>query len=422
MSAIELREELNAPELQIWNNAAFDNGDSEDSYAIRTCWPNLPPDCVHESFDSDCSKENYIPPSVFSSLQSSINVQEKPPKVGFEAPSAKAKTVTIMHCTDQHKKREDRNIDAEIEEVEKQINRLSARLDSLRLQKAEQTARNISLRGRIVPAKFMEPQKKTVKNHHDIADALFPSAKSKINRRGVSLGPAEIFSVKTKTETATPLQSAQNRRKSCFWKLPDIDEGKVVPKGRERTSLSLSPRSRKAALEVGAVKKQAATTVGSKRPVKKEEGILSSIQPKRLFKDGEKSVGLKKPLKPGRMVASKYNQISKTVAGEKDARKRSLPENEVEYKNRSEKRRASDEKEENVKSESRVKRRWEIPSQVVVYKSEETPVGKELPRIRTLRLTAESPRDSGAAKRVAEMEGKERYFAFSQSLRFEGED
>jgi hypothetical protein len=49
--------------------------------------------------------------------------------------------------------------------------------------------------------------------------------------------------------------------------------------------------------------------VTSKRPVKKEDGVVSSIQPKKLFKDGEKekSVTAKKPLKPGRVVASRYN-------------------------------------------------------------------------------------------------------------------
>ncbi|KAJ0251554.1 hypothetical protein HA466_0124930 [Hirschfeldia incana] len=384
-------ETLNARELQIWNNAAFDDGDSSNlTSAIEASWSNN----LNESFDSDCSKENQIPLSVSSSLKSSVSfttdgpirsgrVKEKPPKI------AKAR-----HG----------DIDAEIEEVEKEIGRLSTRLESLRLEKAEQIARSIAVRGRIVPAKFMETQKPTVKFETGSKSRTTP-------RRGVSLGPGEIYSAAKKSETVTPLQSAQNRRKSCFFKLPGIEEGKA--RGR-----SLSPRSRKAKMTAAAAQKLAATTGGSKRAVKKEESVLGSIQPKKLFKEEDK----RKPLKPGRVVASRYSLINKTA--EKDARKRSLPDNEEkENHHRSEKRRASDE---NRKGEGRVKKRWEIPSEVEVYcssgVSEETPIGKELPKIRTLRgRVGESPRDSGAAKRVSELESKNRDFTFCQLLRFEEE-
>ncbi|VVA98644.1 unnamed protein product [Arabis nemorensis] len=426
MTSTEPTESLNAPKLQIWNNAAFDDGDSNVNSAIEASWSNLPPDFINESFDSDCSKENQIPLSVSSSLKSSVsfttdplrsgNVQEKPPRSWCEAPSSKSKTVKEKYGADQIKRRDDRDIDAEIEEVEKEIGRLSTRLESLRLEKAEQTARSIAIRGRIVAAKFMESQKQIVK----FDDSSFTGTKPKTTtRRGVSLGPGEIFSASKKSETVTPLQPAQNRRKSCFFKLPGIEEGKTT-KPRGRTSLSLSPRSRKAASKHTAAQKQAATTVGSRRAVKKEEGVLSSIQPKRLFKEEEKNVALRKPLKPGRVVASRYSLMSKTLTAEKDARKRSLPENEGKENHRSEKRRASDEN--SSKSEGRVKKRWEIPSQVDVYSSgvnDETPIGKELPKIRTLRSVGESPRDSGAAKRVAELEGKDRSFAFCQLLKFE---
>ncbi|KFK29348.1 hypothetical protein AALP_AA7G122100 [Arabis alpina] len=328
---------LNAPKLQIWNNAAFDD-------AIEASWSNLPP---NESFD--CSKENQISPRSCGEAKSNI---------------IKAKSGA------------DGDIDAEIEQVEKEIGRLSTRLESLRLEKA---ARSIAIRGRIVPAKFMESsQKHTVK--------FDPGSKSTTTRRGLSLGPGEIFS---KSETLT-------RRKSCFFKLPGIDQRKST-KPRGRTSLSLSPRSRK--------------TVGSKRAVKKEEGVLSSIQPKRLFKEEERNVASRKP---GRVVASRYSLVAKTQTGES---KRSLPDNQGKENHRSDKRRASDEN--CSKSEGRVKKRWEIPSQVDVYISDETPVGKELPKIRTLRRAGDSPRDSGAAKRVAELQGNDRKFAFCQLLRFE---
>ncbi|AEE85456.1 putative protein [Arabidopsis thaliana] len=401
MTSIEATETLNAPpKLQIWNNAAFDDGDSQITSAIEaSSWSHL-----NESFDSDCSKENQFPISVSSSLQSSVSITE--------APSAKSKTVKTKSAADRSKKRD---IDAEIEEVEKEIGRLSTKLESLRLEKAEQTARSIAIRGRIVPAKFMESSQKQVK----FDDSCFTGSKSRATRRGVSLGPAEIFNSAKKSETVTPLQSAQNRRKSCFFKLPGIEEGQVTTRGKGRTSLSLSPRSRKA--KMTAAQKQAATTVGSKRAVKKEEGVLLTIQPKRLFKEDEKNVSLRKPLKPGRVVASRYSQMGKTQTGEKDVRKRSLPEDEEkENHKRSEKRRASDE---SNKSEGRVKKRWEIPSEVDLYSSgengDESPIVKELPKIRTLRRVGGSPRDSGAAKRVAELQAKDRNFTFCQLLKFE---
>ncbi|EOA15529.1 hypothetical protein CARUB_v10004946mg [Capsella rubella] len=406
MTSVEATETLDAPpKLQIWNNAAFDDGDSQITSAIEASWSHL-----NESFDSDGSKENQFSISVSSSLQSSVSITD-PRNVHQEAPSAKSKTAKSKSAVDRKK----RDIDSEIEEVEKEIGRLSTRLESLRLEKAEQTARSIAIRGRIVPAKFMESQKPTVK----FEDSSLPVSKSRATRRGVSLGPAEIFNSAKKSENVTPLQSAQNRRKSCFFKLPGIEEGKMTTKAKGRTSLSLSPRSRKAKLT--AAHKQAATTVGSKRALKKEEGVLSSIQPKKLFKDDEKNVSLRKPLKPGRVVASRYSQMGKTPTGEKDVRKRSLPDNEEkENYNRSEKRRASDE---NNKSEGRVKKRWEIPREVDMYSSgvndDETPIGKELPKIRTLRRLGESPRDSGAAKRVAELQSKDRNFTFCQLLRFE---
>ncbi|CAF2150473.1 unnamed protein product [Brassica rapa subsp. narinosa] len=391
MTSTEHTETLNAPELQIWNNAAFDDGDSNLTSAIEASWSNL-----NASFDSDCSKENQIPVSVSSSLKSSVSFSTDDPIRCGKVKEKPHKTGKVRHG----------DIDAEIEEVEKEMNRLSIRLESLRLEKAEQIARSIAIRGRIVPAKFMESQKPTVKFDTGAKPRTTP-------RRGVSLGPGEIYSAAKKSETTvTPLQSAQNRRKSCFFKLPGIEEGKkAVTKGRGR---SLSPRSRKA--KMTAAEKQAATTGGSKRGVKKEESVLSSIQPKKLFKEEEK----RKPLKPGRVVASRYSLMSKTA--EKDARKRSLPENEEKENHRSEKRRASDE---NRKSEGRVKKRWEIPSEVEVYcsgvtVSDETPIGKELPKIRTLRgRVGESPRDSGAAKRVSELESKNRDFTFCQLLRFE---
>ncbi|XWS39512.1 hypothetical protein CRYUN_Cryun18bG0061700 [Craigia yunnanensis] len=446
MSILQYPDSFNASELQVWNNAAFDKGESEDTSAIKACWVNLESGSVNQSLESDGSKENQSPLWIKSSVSfkstASVvkplcsrnvtgNSKEQTPKSVFvKTLSAK---LTNRVGKEEEKKRDEKKIDMEIEEIEKEISVLSSKLESLRFEKAEHNARSISMRGRIVPAKFME-QKQSMKNLElvkKIEDPMFSSAKAKSNRRGVSLCPTEIFSAMasrqlTKQEITTPIQSIESRRKSCFFKLQDIDKGKVT---RERAkSLSLSPKSRKTVSKVQAPK-PAATTVGSKRAAKKEVGVLATIQPKRLFKDGENSVTAKKPLKPGRVVSSQYNQIANQSNGSftvNDAQKRSLPENDKQERNRHDKRRISDERIvdscNNQKSEIRVKKKWEIPSEVIVFKGameEESPqsinkINDMLPRIRTFKFFAGSPRDSGPAKRVAELMGMKSYFCMQE--------
>ncbi|KAJ0053734.1 hypothetical protein Pint_02161 [Pistacia integerrima] len=389
MSVLQCPDTLNGQELQIWNNAAFDNGESEDSTAIKGSWSNLQSVYVNQSLESDCR-----PLQMNSSIK---NSQTKPVKSVSKMMGSK-----IGVEEEEEEKRHERKIDMEIEEIEKEISRLSSRLHVLRLEKIEFKSKAIEKRGRIVPAKFME-QKQSFKN----LETIKKSAKSKFNRRGVSLGPAEIFSA-AKSKITTPVQSIQSRRKSCFWKLQEIHELKVT-KERGKSS-SLSPKSRKTAASKIQPPKQAMTTVGSKKNVKRDDGVLSLIQPKKLFRDGEKSAASKKPLKPGRVVASRYNQITN------DARKRSLENGKEEENNRCDKRRVSRENVVNLglKTETRAKKKWEIPSEVVVYKGSSPPsiskMGDELPKIKTVQCVDQSPRDSGAAKRVAELAGRKSYF------------
>ncbi|XP_022726943.1 uncharacterized protein LOC111282917 [Durio zibethinus] len=449
MSITQYPDSFIVPELQVWNNAAFDNRDSEDTSAIKASWRNLESGSVNQSLESDGSKENQSPlwlksPVSFKSTASIVkplysknvtgNSKDQMVKGSFIEPlSMKLRNLVGK---EEEKKRDEKKIDVEIEGIEKEITRLSSKLESLRLEKAEYNARSIAMTGRIVPAKFMEKKQRinNCETGKNIEDPLFSSAKAKLNRRGVSLGPAEIFSAMksrqlTKQEITTPIQSMQSRRKSCFFKLQDIGEVKVT---RERgKSLSLSPKSRKTVSKVQAPK-AAATTVGSKRAVKKEDGVLATIQPKRLFNDGEKSVTAKKPLKPGRVVASRYNQIANQSNGNftmNDARMRSLPENDKPESNRHYNRRVSNERKvdscKNQTTESRVKKKWEIPSEVIVFKGameEECPesvdkINDALPKIRTVRFLAESPRDSGPAKRVAELMGRKSYFSMEEEAK-----
>ncbi|KAK6916004.1 hypothetical protein RJ641_018865 [Dillenia turbinata] len=328
--------------------------------------------------------------------------------------------------------RDVKKIDAEIAEIEEEISRLSSKLEALRLEKAEKSLKSIERRGRIVPAKFLEP-KQSIKNRDALKqseESLSLSAKTKVERRGVSLGPVEIFSgtrsrILGKQEI-TPIGPIKDRRKSCFCKLQDIDEEVNKKIGK---CLTVSPKSRKNLAKIQAPMHAATTTV-SKKSLKKEDAVISSIQPKKLFRDAEKLVLAKKPIKPGRIVASRYNQLPiKSSTGKSaknsDCRKRSLPENEDDEK-LCDKKRASlaaksrvifSELEQNPVGQNEEQKKGEIPCGVFELKSlvEESPMSISrmpdlLPKIRTIRCEADSPRDSGRAKRVAELVGRKSIF------------
>ncbi|KAM1015834.1 hypothetical protein ACFX2J_045305 [Malus domestica] len=440
MSVVEYPDAINAPDLQVWNNAAFDNEDSEGgSSFVKASWSELlQPLSLNrssESFDSGCSKENLSPEILKTPVRVKSLVPFKPlnTNTNLEPISVVAKKKGIGEVEEREEKvRDEGKIDAEIEEIEKEISRLNSRLEALKLEKAGRNEKAVEKRGRVVAAKFMEP-KQSVKNLDGLKkiESLMMSVRPKVNRRGMSLGPSEIiagaeFRRPSKLEI-TPVQATQSRRKSCFWKLQDIDELRAT---KERgKSLSLSPKSRKTVSKVQAPKQAATTVGGSKRPVKKEDKVLASIEPKKLFKDGaEKSAPAKKtPFKPGRVVPSRYNQIGNSAVS--DGRKRSWPEDDKDDSKRCDKRRVSlagkprgigREMSRSQGPECRVKKRWEIPSEVVVYQgvaedgkspSVVAEIGDVLPKIKTVRCAIDTPRGSGPAKRVAELVGMKSYFS-----------
>ncbi|KAL3749434.1 hypothetical protein ACJRO7_010532 [Eucalyptus globulus] len=231
MSVLGYPDAFDAPELQVWNNTAFDNGEFEDSAAVTTAvqasWSSINPVFVKlsDSLESDdFSKENQSPECANSqiSLKSSVPSKIQWKQGVLEPLSAKA--------IDQEGN--GRTINAEIEEVEKEITRLSSRLEVLRLEKAK-AGDEKKPHGRVVSAKFKEP-KQVVGIGRDpdaakrIKETLLSSAKLKLNRRGLSLGPAEIASSAGKLRPSIKGEftlglSLQNRRKSCFWKLREIE-------------------------------------------------------------------------------------------------------------------------------------------------------------------------------------------------------
>ncbi|XP_060190069.1 uncharacterized protein LOC132619130 [Lycium barbarum] len=400
MSVLQYPEGINPKDVQIWNNAAFDNGDSEDFSSLK------------RSFESDkSSKENQTP-------NSSVNLSSNGVLVNSRIKSNKP--MKTRKSGKDNDLRDEKKIDEEIEEIEMEISRLNTKLQALRIEKTERSVvKNVEKRGRVVAAKFMEPKMSAKSNVQRRGLSLGPSEIFGATRRGLSMGPSEILAA-TKAKhfgkqemNITPVQPIQNRRKSCFWKLQEIEE-----ESKERGKSSVVARTM-------VPPRQAVTTIASKKNVKKDDGFLSSVQPKKLFKDGEKSN--KKPQRPGRVVASRYNQGTNQSSV---ARKRSLPENDkdIEIKRNEKKRslsvgktRVSDSKNLGIESSSsRVKKRWEIPNEIVVHastESEKSPLSITvkpdlLPPIRIARSNVnETPRDSGPAKRVVELVGKKSFFS-----------
>ncbi|XVE49843.1 hypothetical protein DITRI_Ditri01bG0114800 [Diplodiscus trichospermus] len=342
----------NHHEPRATQRGAFDNGESEDSSAIKDSWCNLESGSLSQSLESDGSKENHIPLQLKSPVSlkctESINqplcsktvmgnTKEHMVKGGFIDPfSIKLRNVVSRG---EDRKCDEKKIDMEIEEIQKEITRLSSKLESLLLEKVECNARSIATKKKIVPAKFME-QKQSIKNFErgkGIEDPLFSN----------------------------------------------IDEGKLT---RERDkSLSPSPKSCKTLSKVQS-HKPAATTVRFKRAEKKVDGVLATISQKGSSKAEKNCVN--------------------------DAPKRSLPENDK------------------LESKSHDKRH--------VFKGELEEESSQsvnkfnyvLPKIRTVRILAENPHDSGPTKRVAELMGKKSYFCMEdeadgsvcQTLSFAEED
>lgn len=438
MSLLDHPDDIEAPNIQVWNNAAFDNGESE----VRTfSWSNVQDSYKNpssNSLQSDCSKENLCPLNLKTPASVKYSVSAKPLNRNGVIGNSNGKplrtpcVVSAKMCGVKGREEEEviskeRNIDAEIEETEREINRLATRLKSLQIEKAEQSAARTTVPkgGRFVPMKSVEP-KVSIKSSNGVK--MFENAmiEPKIGNRGLSLGPSEIHAgVGSRRQgkiELTPIQRMQSRRQSCLPKLLDIDEEKG--KNRRGNSMSLSPKSRRTMIKAQTLR-QPATTIVSKRPTKKD-GVVELIQPKKLFKDIEKSApptSTKKPFRSGRIVASRYNQTNESFSQvTTENRKRSLPGN---YKDdgssRYDKRRSSSELCRSKAPESRVKKRWEIPSEIVVFQQEmeesccDSPVSKVgdmLPRINTTRFVNMSPRDSGPAKRVAELiDCKTNFFA-----------
>ncbi|KAG6528672.1 uncharacterized protein LOC122043870 [Zingiber officinale] len=169
--------------LQIWDNAAFDDGGSASKVSSV---PAPPPPLREVSTnasgpqDLDPCKENRGPEAIDLLLDATL-----PKKAASRVAFAEVEEISL---------------DDEIVRIEEMIARLSSRLEALRVKKADRDARGRP-RGRIVPAKFMDPCTPALKRMDREMEATPASARNR--RRAVSLGPLEIL--------ATPARSMNPR-------------------------------------------------------------------------------------------------------------------------------------------------------------------------------------------------------------------
>ncbi|KAI0507452.1 hypothetical protein KFK09_013577 [Dendrobium nobile] len=393
---------VDVPNLKIWDNAAFDDDDPAGAKASLPLqpislnisnWPNLDPG-VEKSSKKPC-KQNF-----------------------GEIPN-------------------DDNVDAEIEELEKEIRRLSLKLESLRIKKAERDLKIATARrGRIVPAKFMEQKPLP-------ASKKMEGSPARLRRRGFSLGPLEIHGSVGKScfqklegikEEKTPLKARPflSRAKEIHgWKKDASSSGyrrrgeslgpseialksrsrlptklQEIKERKKRQSLSVSPRSRKPSISAISDLRKGIATVSAMRGVKREDFISGSLKPKELFQEKQNPISCQKSLKKAkvRIVASRFS-LASAHSEEPDNKRRkcSLPEPDKRPLSLGESSNGSEAE----------KERQENGEPLLIASSPPSimKLATKLPRIRTFRSMAESPRDSGCAKRVAQLIENKSHFS-----------
>ncbi|XP_049935630.1 uncharacterized protein LOC116250454 isoform X2 [Nymphaea colorata] len=523
-------EATDTPNIHVFDNAAFSDDEEEDKEEMATVnvsWGSPRPS-FFDSMESDSGKENRSP-DAFSSVAYSWRPQKplKPQSGTTVEKPLKSILKNGVSSAAKNTSESDR-ISAGIEDIENQIRRLTGKLAELRLQQAAaaeaegqaqgkqhaeceknkgekekkrevevmvgdscnlQTAACVKQpvrRGRIVAAKFMtgvaslhkkmvelqEPPTRFQQDRRKSCFTRLPLEEQKEMRkvsRSLSLSPRKpaprIFKISgfptvgakvpvRKADVTTlakpkalfpdnvagsgrrdysgkvpdqPIASLQSRRKSCYYKLPK----ESVEKAKGPRSSSLSPKKPRPSIS----KTPGFLTVGSKKPVKRD-GVINLTQPKTLFQ-GEEAGGGRKPvagnMKSSRVVGSRYVKTS-TVSKKgvaacgsqtnlKVIGKQSLQASrkEVAKKTGGEARRqpakevldADNGTVDNGEPVTPQKPEQESPAprrKMWMQESPVTAMANLLPKIRTIRTTPESPRDSGCVKRAVDRIGMLSYF------------
>lgn len=351
-----LSDSMASPNLQIWNNAAFDDGSASKATSshpppVRSVSTNP----CGSSLDLDPSKENRSPDSA-------------KPLAAHKKPAARVAF-----------REDDKSIDEEIEKIEGEIAGLQSRLEALRVKKAENSSTAAEavgrMRGRIVPAKFMDLKQgtppmpaskrmepspvasaglrrrglslgpleilatpaKSLDPKRTAAKNLWPSAlkkktqespapSAKVDRRGLSLGPLEIHESFTLDQphkaSGTPLRSVQSCKKPSSQKLQDSKEVKGATKERGK---SLSPKPRPPATAAKKTASDAKKAAGTPATVRLRQRSVSlgpaeiasnarSCRPNNPHQDGEKTTKTDKLPRHGSSMSPKSRQPSTTAA------------------------------------------------------------------------------------------------------------
>ncbi|XP_020596131.1 uncharacterized protein LOC110036106 [Phalaenopsis equestris] len=382
------------PNLKIWDNAAFD---ADDHAGAKPLLPLQPISMnVSKSPDLDQSKKK---PS------------KQPCKQNFG------------------EIRNHDNVDAEIEELEKEIRRLSLKLEALLIKKAEREFKIATARrGRIVPAKFMEQKPSPASKKIEESPARF-------SRRGLSLGPSEIYGSVGKScfqklegireenspipllTTATEIHGCKKDASSSGYRRRGQSLGpseiglnsrsrlpnklQQIKEKKKRQSLSMSPRSRKPSISTISELRKGIATVSAIKAIKREDSILRSFNSKKLFQEEQNQISSKKPSKNARVriVASRYS----LAEPESKRRKWSI----LEPQKRSFSLGESSKVSESPKKGEENGKPLLIPSSPPSIMK----IATMLPRIRTLRNKDLSPRDSGCAKRASQLADNKSHFS-----------
>ncbi|KAJ1703992.1 hypothetical protein LUZ63_003771 [Rhynchospora breviuscula] len=265
-------------------------------------------------------------------------------------------------------------IEKEIEKTEREIERLTRWLEELRSKKAS----SFQKPGRVVPSKFKE-----------VAKIKFETPVSnKSMQRGVSLGPLEILQGSThnskKFGSNKPNKIKEENEKSQSWKQRGVSLGPLeIHQGL--TQSSKKPHG----IKEGKEKSQPWKSAGPK--------MVSNSRPSRrgvsLGPTEISAIARKTPCKPGNTLEKieEYSTSNRRLSrGTRKPRivpsRYSLAPPKI----------VRDDMSKNVNGKK-------SPESI-------TKMAKLLPKIKAVRCTEQSPRDSGRAKRVADLIGRKPFF------------
>ncbi|KAJ3708482.1 hypothetical protein LUZ61_012187 [Rhynchospora tenuis] len=306
-------------------------------------------------------------------------------------------------------------IEKEIEKTEREIERLTRRLEELKSKKAS----SFQKPGRVVPSKFKE-----------VAKIKFETPVSnKSMQRGVSLGPLEILQGSThsskKFGSNKPHGIKEEKEKPQSWKQRGVSLGPLeILQGSTHSSKKLGsnkPHGIKEEKEKFQSWKQRGASLG---PLEIHQGLAqSSKKPPGIKEEKEKSQPWKSAgpkmvsnSRPGRRGVSLGPTEISAIARKTPSKPWNTLEKIEEHSTSNRRLSRGPRKPRVVPSRYSLAPpkivRDDMSKNVNGKKSPEsvTKMAKLLPKIKAVRCIEQSPRDSGRAKRVADLIGRKPFF------------